>query len=182
MEKGKVSVEKVSERSGTQRHPRETKGEETRAQERLYAHAVSSPSSEDSKAKSNRSVMGASSEGKKGSGSLAGSKRPRLPTEATCGRCFRASHKTADCRHQVVCLRYACVGHMAARCPMIPRRSLHKKQIHVRSKISEVQVKEIARAVERPSNNQNNIASQPFVVTQRSHKASISLSLSPEIE
>lgn len=35
---------------------------------------------------------------------LTGAKRPRSPGEATCGHCFRTSHKTADCRHQIVCL------------------------------------------------------------------------------
>lgn len=49
---------------------------------------------------------------------LAGAKRPRSPAEKSCRRCFRTTNKTAECRHQIVCLRCACVGHMAARCPV----------------------------------------------------------------
>lgn len=45
---------------------------------------------------------------------LAGAKRPRSPVETPCGRCFRTTHKTAECHHQIVCLRCSCVGHMAA--------------------------------------------------------------------
>lgn len=63
---------------------------------------------------------------------LFGAKRPRSHNKATCGCCFRSSHKTAECRHQVVCLRCACVGHMAARCSVV--RSPNHKRIHVSSK------------------------------------------------
>lgn len=43
---------------------------------------------------------------------LIGAKRPHSPKDSRCGRCFRSSHKTAECPHQVVCLRCVCVGHM----------------------------------------------------------------------
>lgn len=41
---------------------------------------------------------------------LSGAKRPRSPKDSSCGRCFRNTHKMADYRHQIVCLRCACVG------------------------------------------------------------------------
>lgn len=65
---------------------------------------------------------------------LVGAKRPRSPGEQTCGRCFRATHKTSECKHQVVCLRCNGVGHVAARCRMEVRRSPKRKRLHVRSK------------------------------------------------
>lgn len=67
---------------------------------------------------------------------LTGEKRPRSPSNHSCGRCFRTIHKTAECRHQVVCLRYAGVGHVAANCRMELRRSPKRKLMHVRSKRS----------------------------------------------
>lgn len=67
-----------------------------------------------------------------GGARLSSAKRSRSPNDATCGRCFRSSHKTVECRHQIICLRCACVGHMAARCPVV--RSPKRKQLHVRSK------------------------------------------------
>lgn len=56
-----------------------------------------------------------------------------LPKEATCGHCFRASYSTAECRHQVVCLRCSRVGHLAARCKVV-KQSPQGKRYHVRSK------------------------------------------------
>ncbi|XP_039138075.1 uncharacterized protein LOC120275526 [Dioscorea cayenensis subsp. rotundata] len=67
---------------------------------------------------------------------VVGAKRPRSPREGACGRCFRSSHSTADCRHQVVCLRCSGVGHVAARCPVDDRRSPRRRKVHVRSKLS----------------------------------------------
>ncbi|KAH7690551.1 Zinc finger CCHC-type protein [Dioscorea alata] len=63
-----------------------------------------------------------------------GLKRPRSPIEQTCGRCFRTSHKMEECRHQIVCLRCSCVGHMAARCTVDLRRSPHRRKLHVHTK------------------------------------------------
>lgn len=62
-----------------------------------------------------------------------GAKRPRSPKEASCGRCFRTSHYTAECRHQVVCLSCSGVGHLAVRCKVAKRSPPHK-HFHVRSK------------------------------------------------
>lgn len=67
-----------------------------------------------------------------GSSRLTSAKRPRSPTEGTCGRCFCSSHKAAKCRHQAVCLRCVGVGHMAAHCSV--ECSPHRKRLHVRSK------------------------------------------------
>lgn len=64
-----------------------------------------------------------------------GAKRPRSPRDGACGRCFKTSHVTAECRHQVVCLRCSGVGHVAARCPMENRRSPRRRRVHVRSKL-----------------------------------------------
>lgn len=63
-----------------------------------------------------------------------GAKRPRLPSDNTCGRCFRMTHKTADCRHQVVCLRCSGVSHVAANCRVDLHWSPWRKRVHVRSK------------------------------------------------
>lgn len=54
---------------------------------------------------------------------LAGSKRPRSPSDKTCGRCFRSTHKTSECCHQVVCLRCSGVGHVVVRYSVVLRRS-----------------------------------------------------------
>lgn len=57
-------------------------------------------------------------------GSLAGSKRQRLPP--TCGHCLRSTHRTSECRHLLMCKRCGGVGHMAFGCrvelPSPPRR------------------------------------------------------------
>lgn len=65
-----------------------------------------------------------------------GTKRPRSPGEQSCGRCFRMTHKTSKCRHQVVCLRCSGVGHVVARCKLEPHRSPKRKRLHVRTKRS----------------------------------------------
>lgn len=65
---------------------------------------------------------------------FSGAKRPRSPGEQTCGRCFRTTHRTSECHHQVVCLRCAGLGHVAAKCKWEPRQSPKRKRIHVRSK------------------------------------------------
>lgn len=62
-----------------------------------YVHALSASSSSKCKAKNSRILRGALSERENGSSSLVGSKRPCSPKESTCGCCFRASYKTADC-------------------------------------------------------------------------------------
>lgn len=87
-----------------------------------FAQVVSSDSSDDDRRSLTRVIKG---ESKKrmakeslGGPRLSGAKRPRSPNEVSCGRCFRSSHRTAECHHQIVCLRCACVGHMAARCPV----------------------------------------------------------------
>lgn len=96
---------------------------------RSFAQVVSSESSGDSHTlKDTRRRLKDMQDGAR----LSGAKRPRSPNEATCGRCFRSSHKIAECRHQVVCFRCACIGHMVARCPVV--RSPNRKRIHVRSK------------------------------------------------
>lgn len=102
---------------------------------RTFAQVVSSESSGDSR--SSKGVV--KGESKKriskeilGGPRLSGAKCPHSMNEVNCGRCFRSSHRTTECRHQIVCLRCACVGHMAARCPVI--RSPNRKRIHVRSK------------------------------------------------
>lgn len=64
-----------------------------------------------------------------------GSKRPRSPRDGACGRCFRTSHTTVECRHQVECLRCSGVGLVAARCPVEDRRSPRRRKVHVRSKL-----------------------------------------------
>lgn len=105
-----------------------------------FAQVVSSSSSEEgsSLAKNTGMGSGGASSGQSGAAvKLAGSKRARSPTEKTCGRCFRWSHKTSECRHQVVCLRCSGVGHVAARCSVVLRRSPQRKRLHVRSKIME---------------------------------------------
>lgn len=63
-------------------------------------------------------------------------KRLRSPRDGACGRCFRTTHATAECRHQVVCLRCSGVGHVVARCPMEDKRSPRRGRVHVRSKLS----------------------------------------------
>lgn len=93
-----------------------------------YSEAVSSSSGE------LFSRIAAQGEVKQKPKMLSGAKRPRSPTESSCGRCFRTMHKTADCRHQVVCLRCSGVGHVAAHCKAEMRRSPKKNRVHIRSK------------------------------------------------
>lgn len=64
-----------------------------------------------------------------------GAKRPRSPREGVCGRCFRSTHSTADCRHQVVYQRCSGVGHIKSRCLVGDRRSPRRRKVHVRSKL-----------------------------------------------
>lgn len=152
--------------------------------EMTYAKTVSSSSSDGSKAGASRSLTGRSSVDKRGGHSLVGSKRPQSPKEATCGRCFCSSHKTVEYHHQIVCLRCACVGHMAARCPRGAHSSPHKKRLHVRSKwVDSQEANSLPLVVVPVVSSGGNIARQAQG-TQRMHrisKASISLSLSPEI-
>ncbi|KAH7659788.1 RNA helicase protein [Dioscorea alata] len=106
---------------------------------------------------------------------LVRSKRPRSPKSPTCGRCFRSSHKTEDCRHQIVCLRCACVGHMAAHCPVEPHRSPKHKKVHVRSKWKNTPGSSLA--ISEPLNVDGQAAEQ----RDHSHKrTSLSLPLTSE--
>ncbi|KAH7657308.1 Zinc finger CCHC-type protein [Dioscorea alata] len=114
---------------------------------------------------------------------MSGAKRPRSPTEVTCGRCFRTTHKTADCRHQVVCLKCACVGHMAARCPVI--RSPHRKRLHVRSKklaAASSPLKAVDSHTSEKDAGPQPGESRELVAQWRVTRASVSLSLSPDSE
>lgn len=95
-----------------------------------YSEALSSSSGE------HCCRMDAQGEVQKKNMLLSGAKRPRSPTESSCGRCFRRTHKTADCRHQVVCLRCSGVGHVAANCRAELRRSPKRNRVHVRTKRS----------------------------------------------
>lgn len=98
--------------------------------EMSYAQAVSSSSSGD-----RIQVKTMTSKSSKGGGiKLVGAKHPRSPRSPTCGRCFRTSHLTAECRHQVVCLRCSGVGHLAARCLVETHHNPRRKRIHIRSK------------------------------------------------
>ncbi|KAH7689328.1 Zinc finger CCHC-type protein [Dioscorea alata] len=67
-----------------------------------------------------------------------GSKRQRSPMSNSdrCSRCFRTSHSTADCRHQVVCRRCECAGHVAVNCPLETRGSPHRKKNRLRPRMS----------------------------------------------
>lgn len=114
-----------------------------------------------------------------GGARLSGAKRPRSPNAATCGRCFRSSYKTAECRHQVVCLRCACVGHMAVRCPVF--RSPNNKRIHVRSKkVGMTKEDDGRREVSRPVLPQ--VVHQERSEVGHSLRASLSIPLTPEVE
>lgn len=93
-----------------------------------YAQVVSSSSNEGSPRRKTGSTSRMEWKGN------VGTKRPRSPCDGACGRCFRTTHATAECRHQVVCLRCSCVGHVAARCPMEDRRNPRRRRVHVRSK------------------------------------------------
>ncbi|KAH7657856.1 Zinc finger CCHC-type protein [Dioscorea alata] len=108
---------------------------------------------------------------------ITGANRPRSLIEASCGQCFRTTHKTAECRHQVVCLRCSCVGHMAAQCTSA--RSPHKRLLHVRSKKMS-----FTSPHSPPFSNSSVTTAQdmPTKVQQWPSRVSISLSLTPEIE
>ncbi|KAH7691103.1 Zinc finger CCHC-type protein [Dioscorea alata] len=118
---------------------------------------------------------------------ITGAKRPRSPVQGTCGRCFRSSHKTAECRHQVVCMRCAGVGHVAARCPI--ECSPRCKRLHVRSKIQQGQgqmKEQLAAAQGSQEDNTKkmevNLKKHDAPLGRLPTRASISLSLSPETE
>lgn len=116
---------------------------------------------------------------KQGGKRLSGAKRPRSPNEATCYRCFRSSHKTAECRHKVVCLRCACVGHMAARCLVV--RSPHRKRLHVRSKIMSSSVQTEVQP-EKVALDERQVKRWVAPIDGLLARVSFSLSLSPKIE
>lgn len=129
-----------------------------------YVQAVSSSSSDDRKKKNDPTMLGDStiSKGKElgengwilvqhkkrkstsptggiSKGRLfAGSKRPWSPGSNVdrYNRCFRSSHTTSECRHQVVCRRCECVGHVAVNCPLDAQRSPRRKKIRVRPRVS----------------------------------------------
>lgn len=150
---------------------------------RTFAQVVSSDSSGDDKCSLTRNVKG---ESKKrmakenlGGPRLAGVKHQRSPNEVSCGRYFRPSHRTTECRHQIVCLRCACVGHMAARCPVI--RSPNRKRLHVRSKKSSPKIVGEDHCVDsRPLLAPTQ--SSEVQEVGRANRASLSISLTPEIE
>lgn len=96
-----------------------------------YGQVTSSSSSE---MRSSKSLRGATLGGDRHA--KAGNKRPRSPRDSACGRCFRTSHSTAECWHQVVCLRCSGVGHVAARCQMELQPSPRRRRVHIRSKQS----------------------------------------------
>lgn len=86
-------------------------------QDMSYVQAVGSSSSGErrsTKLLDSKSPNGASTGWQNASSMLLGSKRPHSPKEMACWWCFRPTHKTMECRHQVVCLRCACVSHVAA--------------------------------------------------------------------
>lgn len=103
-----------------------------------YVQAVSSSSSGDhppaNRVTAKKNSKNVISDLWSGGGNLSSIKRPRSPKSLTCNRCFRTSHSTVECRHQVVCLSCSCVEHMAARCPVEPCRNPHRKWLHIRSK------------------------------------------------
>lgn len=136
-----------------------------------YSEAVSSSSGE------LFSRIAAQEEVKQKPKMLSGAKRPRSPTESSCGRCFRTMHKTADCRHQVVCLRCSWVGHVAAHCKAEMRRSPKKNRVHIRSKR-----KLDSGDQSRMGPRVNHVCSPPPPPRPSvPWRASISLPLSPEI-
>lgn len=150
---------------------------------RTFAQVVSSDSSDNDKRSAQKVIIGESKKRmskESGSGSrLAGTKCQRSPNEASCGHCFRSTHRTADCRHQIVCLRCACVGHMAARCPVV--RSPNRKRPHVWSKklVSQevgVDQGEGSRMVQAP------VQSPTAQEMGRNCRASLSIPLTPETE
>ncbi|KAH7681768.1 Zinc finger CCHC-type protein [Dioscorea alata] len=172
-DRGKVATSILADQVGAQAVKGGTRSESTKT----YALAVRSPPAgmdgRQPGADSRASPPEKAGVRRLGSHRLSGAKRQRSPTEATCGRCFRSSHKTAECRHQVVCLKCACVGHMAARCPVI--QSPNRKRIHVRTK------KQSTATPERRCE----VVEQGVVSSathQVSSKAALSLSLNPEAE
>lgn len=109
-----------------------------KSQTMSYVQAVSLSSSGDhppaNQVTAKKNLKSVISDLQSGGANLSSIKRPRSPKSPTCDRCFRTSHSTVECRHQVVCLHCSCVEHMAARCPMEPCRSPHHKWLHIRSK------------------------------------------------
>lgn len=88
------------------------------------------------------------------------------------------THKTVDYRHQVVCLRCSCVGHMASCCPVEPKRSPRRRVTHVRSKHSQpprVRVPELPGIIAK-------VEEQPHQREAKVNRISLSVSLSPESE
>lgn len=114
-------------------------------QEKMSYAQVASYSSSGESSQSKRASKGSGSCLPAKQPQLSGAKRPRSPKAASCGCCFRTTHGTVECRHQIVCLRCACVGHMAARCPVENRRSPHRKKVHVRTKCVGSQVGSLAK-------------------------------------
>lgn len=85
-------------------------GEIGKDSKRSYAQAASSSSSGGIPRSQGKRIQDSMQVkiGKLQSGAcISGAKRLRSPVDATCGRCFRSTHKTSECRHQVVCLRCA---------------------------------------------------------------------------
>lgn len=94
----------------------------------LYAQALSSASSGErcnTKSKDRAIRKGATSGLEQSSAKLSETKWPRSPKEATCGRCFKTTHKTSERRHQMVCLQCSGVGHVVAKCSVEARHSPH---------------------------------------------------------
>lgn len=155
-------------------------------QEMTYAQVVASSSSEDGGGTGKlgrKRRMGPSPDQRAGGQQLAGSKRPRSPKDKTCGRCFRSSHKTSECRHQVVCLRCAGVGHVAARCQVALRRSPRRKRLHVRSKLQGSQ-EETSMETQKPFEVAPSLPgaeSGEGLRGQRPRRMAISLPLTPEM-
>lgn len=146
---------------------------------RSFAQVVNSTSSGDSRSSTGAGKLGDSKRMSKALQSgvkLTGAKRPRSPKVSSCGRCFRSTHTTADCRHQIVCMKCACVGHMAARCPI--GRSPNRKRLHVRSKKLGSATGE---GVQHPGGQHPGQQFGDPVVGRASH-ASLSISLTPAIE
>lgn len=107
---------------------------------------------------------------------LTGTKRPRYPGSQPCGRCFRMTHKTSECWHQVVCLYCACVGHVVARCRVVPRHSLKRKRMHVRSKKSSEPTDQRREMVSKTPAHASLASCHLW-----SRRSTLSLPLSPEI-
>lgn len=148
-----------------------------------YAQVASS-SSEDNLSKLKKKVHLRSNSKMK-----TGVKRPRSPRDGACGRCFRTSHATAECRHQVVCMRCSCVGHVAARCPVEARRSPRRRRLHVRSKLvgsvagpqkAEREMSGITKLHQSSGDSRSEGTTSGMESRMVVNQASLSLSLSPE--